>query len=90
MPNHKKKSLPTLLFNDGQLNSIAKDYYSDDSFCKEANGEINLWRVYNLFTGANKSSYIDSFLDRNVNAYTFTNSIAEALNGNSNYHWFLS
>lgn len=27
-----------------------------------SNGEINLWNVYNLFTQANKSSYIDTFL----------------------------
>lgn len=90
LPKEKKKSLPELLFNDGQLNAIAKDYYLDDSFCKNEDGSISLWKVYNLFTGANKTSYIDSFLERNVNAHTFTNSIAEALSGNSDYHWFLS
>jgi hypothetical protein len=47
-----------------------------------------LWNVYNLFTGAVKSSYIDSYLERNVNAHTFTNSVSEALKGNSGYHWF--
>lgn len=90
LPKEKKKSLPELLFNDGQLNAVAKDYYLDNSFCKNEDETINLWKVYNLFTGANKSSYIDSFLERNVNALTFTNSIAEALQGNRNYHWFLS
>lgn len=90
LPKNKKLELPVLNFNDGQLNAIAKDYYEDSSFCKDEKGNISLWKVYNLFTGANKSSYIDSFLERNVNAHTFTNSIADALKGNSNYHWFLS
>jgi hypothetical protein len=89
LPNKLKQSLPLLNFNDGQLNAIAKDYYEDESFCRDTNGNISLWNVYNLFTGANKSSYIDSFLDRNVNAHNFTNSISEALKGNSSYHWFL-
>lgn len=90
LPNKIKDSLPFLSFNDGQLNAVARDYYEDESFCRDKEGNINLWNVYNLFTGANKSSYIDSFLDRNVNAYTFTNSVSEALKGNSDYHWFLS
>jgi len=90
LPKNKKLELPVLNFNDGQLNAIAKDYYEDSSFCKDEKGNISLWKMYNLFTGANKSSYIDSFLERNVNAHTFTNSIAEALKGNSDYHWFLS
>ena len=40
----------------------------DENFSRGDNPEIDLWRVYNLFTGANKSSYIDTFLDRSLNA----------------------
>ncbi|GLB53444.1 hypothetical protein NBRC110019_24850 [Neptunitalea chrysea] len=69
---------------------MARDYYQDDSFCKSENGDINLWKLYNLFTQANKSSYIDTFLDRSNNAYSFSNSLLKALNGDNNYHWFLS
>ncbi|WP_344830070.1 DUF3871 family protein [Chryseobacterium ginsenosidimutans] len=50
----------------------------------------NLWNIYNLFTKANKSSYIDTFLDRNLDAFDFTQGIQKALNGDSKYHWFLS
>lgn len=85
-----KISIPALHFNDGQLNTIAKDYYEDESFCRNTGGDINLWNVYNLFTQANKSSYIDTFLDRNVNAFDFANGLSKTLNGDSNYHWFLS
>lgn len=90
LPKLDKANIPMLKFNDGQMNTIAKDYYQDESFCRDSDGNINLWKVFNLFTAANKSSYIDTFLDRNENAYTFINSIAKTLNGNSNYHWFLS
>lgn len=90
LPKKDKVDIPFLSFNDGQLNSIAKDYYEDASFSRNENGDINLWNVYNLFTQANKSSYIDTFLDRNVNAFNFSNSLLKTLNGSSNYHWFLS
>ena len=90
LPKKDKLNIPVLNFNDGQLNSIAKDYYEDASFSRNENGDINLWNVYNLFTQANKSSYIDTFLDRNVNAFDFSNGLLKTLNGSSNYHWFLS
>ncbi|WP_223248770.1 DUF3871 family protein [Leeuwenhoekiella nanhaiensis] len=90
LPKEQKSEIPPLLLNDGQVTAIAKDYYQDERFCINEEGNINLWNVYNLFTSANKSSYIDTFSDRNVNAFEFTNGLAKTLNGNSNYHWFLS
>ena len=70
---------------------VAKDYYNDKSFCRDVNGDINLWKFYNLLTGSNKSSYIDTFLDRGVNAFDFSKGISNALSdSNSNYSWFLS
>ena len=91
LPKNEKALLPELLMNDGHISAIAKDYYNDESFCRESNGEINLWNMYNLFTGANKSSYIDTFLDRGVNAFDFSKGISNALSdSNSNYSWFLS
>ncbi|KQT25890.1 hypothetical protein ASG22_04110 [Chryseobacterium sp. Leaf405] len=90
LPKSERQALPLLQFTDGHINTITKDYYEDESFCRDNNGDINLWNLYNLFTQANKSSYIDTFLDRNLNAFDFTKSIQQTLNGNSNYHWFLS
>lgn len=90
LPKKLKSEIPELAFNDGHFNSIAKDYYQDESFCKDDSGNINLWNVYNLFTQANKSSYIDTFLERNLNAFEFNKGIQQTLNGNSDYHWFLS
>ena len=90
LPKNDKLQIPELLLNDGQISTVAKDYYQDESFCRNDNGDINLWSVYNLLTQANKSSYIDTFLDRNVNSFEFSKGLAKALNGDSSYHWFLS
>lgn len=90
LPKKEKLKIPLLLFTDGHINAITKDYYEDESFCRNNDGGINLWNLYNLFTQANKSSYIDTFLDRNLNAFDFTKVIQQSLNGNSEYHWFLS
>ncbi len=90
LPKKEKSQIPELLLNDGQVSTVAKDYYLDDSFCRNDDGDINLWNIYNLFTGANKSSYIDSFLSRNVNAFDFSKGLANAINGDSKHRWFLS
>jgi len=90
LPVNEKNKLPKLLLNDSQISTIAKEYYNDENFARNSNGNINLWNVYNLFTGANKSSYIDKFVSRGINAYEFSLGILKALDGkDSSYHWFL-
>jgi hypothetical protein len=89
LPNEVKKAIPPLLFTDTQLGSVAKDYFQDNSFCRNDAGDINLWRMYNLFTGANKSSYVDSFLERSVNAFDFTHQLQSGLTG-GNTNWYLN
>ena len=90
LPKSEKMRIPELNFNDSHINTMAKDYYEDQYFSRMEDGRINLWSVFNLFTQANKSSYIDTFLDRNLNAFEFTKGIQKTLNGNLDYHWFLS
>jgi hypothetical protein len=91
LPKKEKFLIPELLLNDGHINNVAKDYYQDESFCRNANGDISMWEFYNLLTGSNKSSYLDTFLDRSVNAFDFSKGISNALSGSStNYAWFLS
>jgi hypothetical protein len=89
LPAKAKKQLPNLEFNDSHLNIIARNYYKDESFCKNRDNTINLWNVYNLFTGANKNSYIDTFLNRAANATDFMTGISEVMQGNSAYKWFI-
>jgi hypothetical protein len=90
LPKSEKQNIPLLNFNDSHINTIAKDYYEDNNFCRQQDGRINLWDIYNLFTQANKSSYIDTFLDRNLNAFEFLKGIQKALNSSTDYRWFLS
>ncbi|ALI98570.1 DUF3871 family protein [Rufibacter tibetensis] len=89
LPAGERKNLPALLYGDSQLNSVCSDYYRDQSFCRQGDGTINLWRLYNLFTGANKSTYIDQFLDRSVNALDFASQVQQALDG-GRASWFLN
>jgi hypothetical protein len=81
-------NIPPMLFGDTQMSSVVKDFYRDDSFCRDANGNINLWKLYNLFTGANKSTYIDSFLERSVNAFNFVEQVRHGLEGKADC-WYL-
>ena len=89
MPDEMRQSIPDLMFGDAQINSVCRDYYSDNSFCSNPDGSINLWKLYNLFTGANKSSYIDSFLDRSVNALQIASVLKDALD-NKGDCWYLN
>lgn len=90
LPKGEKLRIPELNFHDSHINTMAKDYYEDQNFSRLEDGRINLWNVFNLFTQANKSSYIDTFLDRNLNAFEFVKGLQKTLNGDSDYHWFLS
>ena len=88
LPSSMKAEVPPMLFGDQQLGAVVKDYYKDQSFCRDTQGNINLWKLYNLFTGVNKSSYIDSFLDRNVSAFQLVEQIRYGLEKRSSC-WYL-
>ena len=89
LPQGYQKDIPKMLLTDTQINNVAKAYISDENFGSFGN-DINMWNVYNLLTGANKSSYIDSFLDRAYNATELATGICSALHGDSKYQWFIS
>ena len=89
LPPKYKKDLQELSFGDTQLSMVVKDYYQDESFCRANDGSIDIWKLYNLFTGANKTSYIDTFLDRGLNAYSFINGISNAV-AKQQYNWFIN
>tara|TARA_R110002049_G_scaffold306078_1_gene503952 strand:+ start:9610 stop:10587 length:978 start_codon:yes stop_codon:yes gene_type:complete len=79
----------SLGLNDNQIGTVVKNYYQDDNFNRNESGSINLWRLYNLFTEANKSSYIDSNLERNAIAFEFVNGLANSIQNNTE-NWFLN
>ncbi|OEY71971.1 DUF3871 family protein [Salegentibacter salarius] len=74
----QKQYFPVSL-NDSQINTVVKNYYHDPNFSRKEDGSINMWRIFNLLTEANKSSYIDNNLERNVNAYDLTNDLVNSL-----------
>ncbi|WP_340113279.1 DUF3871 family protein [Maribellus mangrovi] len=88
LPAKQKKTLQAFPLGDAQVGAIAREYYNDESFSRKSDGSIDLWRLYNLFTGANKSSYIDTFLDRGAGCFSFTQFLAEHLESGSN-SWYL-
>ena len=91
LPVDQKKKSPQMLMTDTQIGLVAKAYYNDDNFSTLLDSrEISMWNVYNLLTGANKSSYIDNFLDRSLNATQLTEGLNKALYGENEYSWFIN
>lgn len=88
LPQGYQKSVPRLLITDTQINSVAKAYMQDANF-GGFGGDLSMWKFYNLLTGANKSSYIDSFLDRAYNATEIAQGINAVLHGDEKYKWFI-
>lgn len=93
MYQHLDKTTQKMVFpialNDSQINNVIRDYYGCPNFGRNPDGSINLWNLYNMFTEANKSSYIDSNFERNVNAYQLVNNLGNSIQkGTSN--WLLS
>ena len=77
LPQRLKKELPAFSFTDTNFS------------CDTLSREINMWRVFNLLTEANKCSYIDSFLGRAAFATLFSLGITDAIDGKGNFGWFL-
>ena len=88
LPMRLQRNIPRLLITDTQINNVAKSYISDEDFGSYGT-DINMWNFYNLLTGANKSSYIDMFLDRSLNASEIAMGINGALHGEERYKWFI-
>lgn len=89
LPKTVQEITQPLYLGETQISTVVKDYFKDNSFCKTDDGNISLWRLYNLLTGANKSSYIDNFIDRTVNAFHFTERLKNVL-VNKTESWYLN
>jgi hypothetical protein len=88
LPSGMRKSILPIPINDSQVSAVAREYFMDSSFSRNTDGSIDLWKLFNLFTGANKSSYIDTFLDRGAGCYDFIHSIASQLQSGER-SWYL-
>lgn len=88
LPQGLSKSIPRLLITDSQINNVCREYYHSEDFGGKG-GTLSMWNFHNLLTEANKSSYIDSYLQRAVNATDVAVGLNNALHGDTTYQWFL-
>ena len=88
LPKSMKEQIPELQLGDSQVNLVVRDYYKSRSFCRNHDGNIDLWKLYNLFTGASKTNYIDTFLDRTVNAHTFVSQVSDSFESQAAFWYF--
>ncbi|RGE66515.1 DUF3871 family protein, partial [Bacteroides sp. AM56-10ce] len=89
LPQSYQKDIPRMLFTDTQINNVARAYINDENF-GSLGSDLSMWEFFNLLTGACKThSYIDSFLDRAVNATEIATGINAALHGDTKYKWFI-
>ena len=88
LPSYQQRRVPKLLITDSQINNVCRDYYSNPNFGAK-DSTISMFDFHNLLTEANKSSYIDSYVQRGINATDVTVGICKALQGDSEYSWFL-
>ena len=88
LPSYQQRRVPKLLITDSQINNVCRDYYSNPNFGAK-DSTISMFDFHNLLTEANKSSYIDSYVQRGINATEVTVGICKALQGDSEYSWFL-
>jgi len=84
-----KEGIFPVSFNDSQINAISKGYFTDDNFASNPEGNINLWNLYNLFTGAIKNSYLDSFLQRECQAFEFSQRLADSMQSESDNYFLI-
>ena len=61
----------------------------DENYSRGTNPESDWWRGDNLVSGANMASYIDTFLDRSLNATELISGIGRAIEGDAQYRWFV-
>ena len=88
LPSYQQRRVPKLLITDSQINNVCRDYYSNPNFGAK-DSTISMFDFHNLLTEANKSSYIDSYVQRGINATEVTVGICKALQVDSEYSWFL-
>lgn len=89
LPKETQKEVCAIEFTEAQISQITKGFFWDEDFCCDNNGNISLWKLFGLFTRANKSSYIDTFLERSVIAYEFVDELRMAIE-EQKYNWFLN
>ena len=88
LPQGYTKQIPRLFITDSQINNVCRGYYSNSDFGAK-DDILSMWDFHNLLTESNKGSYIDTYLQRAVNATDVAVGINNALRGDEKYKWFI-
>lgn len=80
--------LPELILNEAQINAAVRDYYSDENFASFGKN-MSGWNFYQLLTNY-KNNYIDTMMERTINAYDISLGITKAISGEDDkWGWFI-
>lgn len=79
LPKNNKTDILPCGLNDSQLNVVSRLYFQDTDFAINDQNNISLWSMYNLFTSALKSSYIDTYMDHHLMVGSFFKHLATHL-----------
>ena len=91
MPAAMKRELglPEFLLPESQINSMVRDYYTDENFAGSGQ-DITAWQFYQLMTNY-RNNYIDVAMERTINAFEVAQGIARAVNHEDDtWSWFIS
>ena len=90
LPTNMKSELglPEFILPEAQLNSMIRDYYTDENFGGFGR-DITAYQLFMLLTNY-KNNYIDVTLERSINAYQCAQGIASAINHDDEaWSWFI-
>ena len=91
IPSRQKTelNLPEFILPEAQINSLIRDYYTDENFGGFGR-EISVWNFYQLLTNY-KNNYIDLAMPRTINAYETSLGISKAIRKEDDaWSWFIS
>ncbi len=82
-----KKEVFPLDITDNQMMAVCREYHNLQA--NRRGSYLSLWQLYNLFTSAIKSSYIDRYVERSVNSHELVSHLQESLEKGA-FSWSLS
>ena len=87
LQSNLKKEIFPLEITDSQMMAASRSYGKMN--IGKSDAYLSLWQLYNLFTSAIKSSYIDKYLDRNINCHELVSHLHQSLEKGKD-SWYLS
>lgn len=87
----KALELPKILLGDTQLNAATRGFVNNTNFGLNGEDAITCWQLLQLLNESVKTSYIDTWADRNLNATSIALGVQRTIRGDGNdFSWFLN